>query len=73
VYNNDTLIVESFLDEPVDVQAVTDERLTALTDLVSGQTVTIGPAIHGLRGRIGGRRFDVALPPHSYRVFKGQQ
>jgi hypothetical protein len=73
VYDNDTFIVESFLDKPVDVRVVTDDRLATLTDLVSGQTVTAGPALHGPWGRIGGRRFDVVLPPHSYRVFKGQQ
>lgn len=73
VYDNDTFIVESFLDEPVDVRVVTDDRLTTLTDLVSGQSVTSVSAPQGPWGRIGDRCFDVDLPPHSYRVFKGQQ
>jgi hypothetical protein len=73
VYDNDTFIVESFLDEPVEVQVVTDDRLTTLTDLVTGQTVTAGSAPQDPRGRIPGRRFEIALPPHSYRVFRGQQ
>ena len=72
VYDNDTFIVESFLDEPVDVQVVTDERLTTLTDLLTGRTVTAGPAPRSPWGRIASRRFDVALPPHSYRVFQGK-
>jgi len=73
VYDNDTFIVESFLDEPVDVQIVTDNRLTSLTDLITGQAVTAGPAPRGQRGRIGGRRFEVALPSHSYRVFQREK
>jgi len=73
VYDNDTFIVESFLNEPIDVRVVTNDRLTTLIDLVNNQTVTASSSPQGPWGRIPGRRFDVALPPHSYRVFKGQQ
>jgi hypothetical protein len=73
VYDNDTFIVESFLDEPVNVQVVTDDRLTTLTDLLTGEKVTAGPVQQSPWGRIPGRRFDVALPPHSYRVFQGKK
>jgi hypothetical protein len=72
VYDNDTFIVESFLDEPVDVQVVTDDRLTTLTDLLTGRTVTAGSAPRSPWGRISGKRFEITLPPHSYRVFQGQ-
>ena len=73
VYNNDTFIVESFLDEPVEVQIVTDDRMTTLTDLITGRTVTAGSVPQGPWGRISGKRFEVALPPHSYRVFQGEK
>jgi hypothetical protein len=73
VYDNDTFIVESFLDEPVDVQVVTDERFTALADLLAGQTLSAAPAPQRSWGRMPGRRFPMTLPPHSYRVFQGQQ
>ena len=73
VYDNDTFIVESFLDEPVEVQVVTDDRLTSLTDLITGRTMTAGSAPQSPWGRIPGRRFEVALPPHSYRVFQGKK
>ncbi len=72
VYDNDTFIVESFLDESVDVQVVTDERLTTLTDLLTGRTVTAGSAPRSPWGRISGKRFEIKLPPHSYRVFQGE-
>jgi len=73
VYDNDTFIVESFLDESVDVQVVTDERLTTLTDLLTGRTVTAGSAPRSPWGRISGKRFEIKLPPHSYRVFQGEK
>jgi hypothetical protein len=73
VYDNDTFIVESFMDEPVDVQVVTDDRMTTLTDLLTGKTVTAGPAQQSPWGRTPGRHFDIALQPHSYRVFKAEK
>ena len=73
VYDNDTFIVESFWDEPVDVKVVTDDRFTALTDMVTGQAVIAGSAPQGPFGRIPGRRFDITLSPHSYRVFQAKQ
>jgi hypothetical protein len=73
VYDNDTFVVESFLDEPVDVRVVTSDRLTKLTDMVTGQTLKAGQTPRGPFGRLPGRRFDVALPPHSYRVFQGME
>jgi hypothetical protein len=73
VYDNDAFIVESFLDEPVKVQVATDDRFTTLTDLDTNQTVAAGSAPRDPFGRFPGRRFDVTLPPHSYRVFQARQ
>ena len=40
VYDNDTFIVESFRDEPVDVKIVADKRINKLRDILSGEELT---------------------------------
>jgi hypothetical protein len=72
VYDNNTFIGEPFLDEPVDVQVVTDEQWTNLKDIITGQTVTANPPLRFRWGRAPGKSFNVVLLPHSYRVFEGQ-
>jgi len=79
VYDNDTFIVESFLDEPVDVSVTVSKLATGLRDLVSDETLS--PAREGAGGpRMPnfGRRgpatprttFNMQIKPHSYRVFE---
>ena len=86
VYDNDTCIVESFRDEPVDVTVTVAKQVSGLRDLQTDELVTSGGArggtrrgfgMGGFRG-FGGRRgggmartsFNVTIKPHSYRVFK---
>ncbi|MBN1361180.1 MAG: hypothetical protein JW993_11330 [Sedimentisphaerales bacterium] len=79
VYDNDTFIVESFLDEPVDVTVVVGRQISGIRDLQSDEVISPG----GGGGRFGGRRggfgamggsprttFALQIEPHSYRVFK---
>jgi hypothetical protein len=73
VYDNGTFIVESFRDEPVEVQVVTGDTSAVLTDLMSGRPVPPAPVPQTPWGRAPGRAFKVALPPHSYRVFQAQR
>lgn len=61
VYDNGTFIVESFLDEAVTVQVVTDEKVSSLTDIVSGKSYLPSD---------GKNSYRVTLMPHSYKVFK---
>jgi len=44
VYDNDTFIVESFRDEPVDVKIVADIRISKLNDIITAEELT-GEAI----------------------------
>ncbi|MDR0972729.1 MAG: hypothetical protein LBM61_01925 [Prevotellaceae bacterium] len=75
LYDNDTFIVESFLDEPVTIQVCVKEGTNQITDMVSGVVLEKQASPSGM-GRF--RRwmpddktsvFTVTLMPHSYRVF----
>ncbi len=75
LYDNDTLIVESFLDEAVAVNVVANSPLKTMTDLVSNNLMTGTPRSSRRRGAATPDErmvFDVTLKPHSYRVFKLQ-
>jgi hypothetical protein len=73
LYDNNTLIVESFRDEPVTVSLVPGAGLTKAEDLVSGEQLAVRKRQAPFRrGRVPGETsvFDLALKPHSYRVVK---
>ncbi len=79
VYDNDTFIVESFLDGPVDVGVAVDRRFNRLRDLVTGEVLSAGPApgeggpMRG-RGMGAGSRvsFRMQIKPHSFRAFAAE-
>ncbi len=68
-YDNGTLIVESFRDEPANV-TVLASKASSLKDLVSGETLA-GTA-HKPRhpAEPAATAFPMTLAPHSYRVFQ---
>ncbi len=73
VYDNKTLIVESFLSVETKIRVFTDPGTGSLTDLVSGEKVeTAGKSTSRIWGRDAVEKsyFDIVLKPHSYRVFK---
>jgi len=77
IYDNDTFIVESFLPEIVDVNIVTDKRISKLRDVLSGEELSgKAPPEPPMRARRWQRQendkliFDIQIKPHSYRVFK---
>ena len=75
-YDNQSLIVESFRDEPVDVQIVVDRSGVRLVDLESGDSLAARAVAAGGAGGFGPppggqpARFDATILPHSYRVFR---
>ena len=74
-YDNNTLIVESFLDEATDVKIVADKQFKNFTDIISNENIngTIREPLMGWWGRpIGDQKifFNLTVRPHSYRVFK---
>lgn len=74
VYDNNTCIVESFSDTPVDINIVTAKPYTTLTDLVDNVPVTgtVRPAPPRRQGANGSEKnvFKLTLKPHSFRAFK---
>jgi len=74
VYDNDTLIVESFRDEAAEVNLVSEGEPTGLRDLETGEVLTgkMVPEGQGwFRSPDAGKTVvKIPLPPHSYRAFK---
>ena len=70
LYDNNTAVVHSFRNEPVDVQLLIGEGFTGIQDVQSGEALE-GKAIPGFWGRPSpGKTFGLTLKPHSYRVLK---
>ena len=65
VYDNDKFIVESFAEEPVPARIVTDQRITKLRDMETGQELTGQP-----QGST--TVFETPLARGTYRVFSAQ-
>lgn len=75
VYDNNTIIVESFLSEETKIRIVAGGGITKLVDIVSSEQLTgSGKTSSMIWGRKAEEKtyFDVALKPHSYRVFKAE-
>jgi len=75
VYDNDTFIVESFLDDNVDVHLILDERFSRFQDIISGETFTCEDIlkeeiVFGFVKKTSKFGFQIAVKPHSFRVFR---
>jgi hypothetical protein len=74
LYDNHTLIVESFLDKTTDVSVVADSKFTRLADIVSGDLISAEKISSNMpRAQPSAPqdvRFSFSLKPHSYRVFR---
>jgi len=70
VYDNDTLIVESFLPEPVTVGLVIDAAAGGVRDVVTGEALA-GRETHDWRNQPTGEAVvEVEIAPRAYRVFR---
>ncbi len=75
VYDNNTIIVESFIPEETKVRIFAGGGATRLTDIISGeQLLGAGKSTSMIWGRKAEEKtyFDIALKPHSYKVFKAE-
>ena len=75
VYDNGTFIVESFRDNPVTIQVVTDEQVNFIRDIINDSIIRFHTDIKDespySRGEVKPTHsFEVTIMPHSYRVFK---
>ena len=71
LYDNRTLIVENFNDEPVDIKLVTEQQIPTLTNLEDGSTVASKTEniFIGYRPKPM-QKFALTVKPHSYMAFK---
>jgi hypothetical protein len=76
LYDNNTLIVESFLDESTDISIITSDKFGRMTDIVSKESIVAEKISSDLPwiSQPGPQdvRFRISLKPHSYRVFRIQ-
>jgi len=76
VYDNDTFIVQSFLDEEVDVRLVLNDCYTQIKDILSDEVFS-GEETYDKIGRLGEkidkRAFTLKVKPHSFRAFRASK
>jgi hypothetical protein len=76
VYDNNTFIVESFLDAETIVKIVTPSTFSSITDLNSNEVITGETRKPGFsyidRNQKTKNVYTITVKPHSYRVFKLQ-
>ena len=72
LYDNKTVIVENFNDEPVDIRLVGTDGLKKLTDLENGETIDAvqEQQIFFRRQGAPAAKAAMTLKPHSYRAFR---
>jgi hypothetical protein len=72
VYDNNTIIAESFRDDEVDARLVLDERFTQIQDVLSGESFFCDN-LSGQDGQKTGKTSStISINPHSFRVFRAQ-
>lgn len=70
VYDNKTLVVENFNDEPVEVCVVTDDKVMKLENLEDATMLSPLPSERLDTKRAPKNSFRMLLLPHSYKAFK---
>jgi len=73
VYNNNTFIIESFLPESTTVKIITSSKTNELMDILTNEEISgfrkESPVIWG-REKEEESSFEIAIKPHSFRVFQ---
>ena len=75
LYDNRTLVVENFNDEPVEISIMMNDKQMQITDLLTGEVINATlPVIPdnpwARRYAVKDNAFKLTLKPHSYRGFK---
>jgi hypothetical protein len=70
LYDNSTFVVESFRDEAVDIGLVIRGEAPELHDVMTGETFSGETVVDWLGQPAGELRFDAAIGPHAFRVFR---
>lgn len=70
LYDNNTFVVESFLDDPVEVGLVLRGETPSLRDVTTGETLS-GEGLMDWLGKPSGEvSFSAIIGPHAFRVFR---
>ena len=74
LYDNKTVIVENFNDEPVDVKLVANGEFSKLTNLETGEVIDFAAASNAMGGffrmAAPSKKAPMTVKPHSYMAFK---
>jgi len=74
LYDNNTFVVESFNDEPVEVEVLLSKKVRSVTDLMTNEMLEMKHVPEGRRWRgfVSPEKYSykIALPSHSFRAFK---
>ncbi len=69
-YDNDTMIVESFLPEVAQISLVAGEGVTEIRDLLTGEVLEGEPILDWFQRPTGATRFPTEVGPHMFRLFR---
>jgi hypothetical protein len=73
IYDNNSLVVESFLDEEATVHIIFDEKTEHINDVLSGEIIPVNfraaPVFRGQKFGNDAYAFKVNIKPHSFRAF----
>ncbi|HDR51014.1 MAG TPA: hypothetical protein ENN90_05240 [Mariniphaga anaerophila] len=74
VYDNNSFVVHSFLDEEVTISVLLDRNATEITDIASEEkiegTLREAPVFRNRKMGEDAKVFEVKIKPHSFRAFK---
>jgi len=71
LYDNNTFIVESFLNEPADIRIIVSNEVESLDDKLANEILSDGKDIRGWGNASTGKQaFEASIKPHSFRVFR---
>jgi hypothetical protein len=70
VYDNNTFVVESYLEAPTEVTVGTLGPATRIRNIATGETIEGAPAAKSRRGQVEQRTtFKIQVQPHSFAAF----
>ena len=73
LYDNNTFVLHSFNDEPVEMKVVSKSKDKKLSDLLNGEKFSPTTRIPEMRwGKVAAKEkyvYTIKLPPHSFRAF----
>ena len=71
LYDNNTLIVESFRNEPCQARLIVSNEIGQVVNLLSGEALPAGEVVKNFFGQPSGKTaYSLTLAPHEFKVFE---